>query len=358
METRPRQLAEAVLETLSVAVLVADASGAIRWRNSLASQWLPDAHRLVPALAAIDDDAGPVDWSARIAGLGGTAAVRQGGLRLKTPDGAVRSVEVHLRRLDGASPITAVMVADVSDQLSVQRRLAATERMAAVGKLAANVAHELNNPLDGIGRFLGLAARAVAAGEDDKALAHIAKARGGLDRMGRIVAGLLEASRSAGREGHLQPVRTAIEQALDVMAPAIEAGNVVVVCDLVATDRCLVAGEMFQVLCNLVRNAVDAMAGGGRLTLAAHCAEGRETIIVSDTGPGFPPEALAGERAFEPFYSTKGLGRGTGLGLGICRDIVTRAGGTIALANGAAGGAVVTITLPHRTAGAEETRHG
>ncbi len=350
MDTRPREVAEAVLETLSVAVMVADEAGRVRWRNRLAAQWLPEADRLEAVGAALGGDAG-LDPAGR-------PAVRRGPLRLTTPDGAVRSVEVRLRRLEGAPPVTAVMIADVSDRLSVQRRLAASERMAAVGKLAANVAHELNNPLDGIGRFLGLAARAVAADEGDRALAHIAKARDGLDRMGRIVAGLLDASRSAGRDGHRQTVRAAVEQALDVMAPAVEAKNVVVVCDLAGGDRCRVAGEVFQVLCNLIRNAVDAMDGGGRLTIAAGCDGRRELITVADTGPGFSPEALAGEKAFEPFYSTKADGAGTGLGLGICRDIVTRAGGTIALANTAGGGAVVTIALPHETAGAEETGDG
>ncbi|MFW6155022.1 MAG: sensor histidine kinase [Planctomycetota bacterium] len=352
MDTRPREVAEAVLETLSVAVLVADEGGQVRWRNRLARQWLPEADRLEAVGAALDDGAG-VDLEEQ-------ESVRQGALRLTTPDGAARSVEVHLRRLEGTPPATAVMIADVSDRLSVQRRLAATERMAAVGKLAANVAHELNNPLDGIGRFLGLTARAVAAGEGDKALMHIAKARAGLERMGRIVAGLLDASRSAGREGYRQTIRAAVDQALDVMAPAIEADNIVVVCDLAGSERGLVPGEVFQVLCNLIRNAVDAMDPGGRLTIAT-CGDGRrETITVADTGPGFPPEALAdqGQKAFEAFYSTKTGGSGTGLGLGICRDIVTRAGGMITLTNGANGGAVVTITLPYASTGGEEVGHG
>ena len=102
-------------------------------------------------------------------------------------------------------------------------------------------------------------------------------------------------------------------------------------------------GNLFQVFCNVIRNAHDAMPDGGRLDIQATVTQ--EDLLVMtfrDTGPGFPPQAL--DKVFEPFFTTKE--QGTGLGLAVCRDIIRQYKGQIEARNAAEGGAMVTLRLP------------
>jgi len=352
MNVQPDQLADVALDALPVAVMIADGTATVIKRNRAAEQLLAAGGPLAEVLGEVTEDGREVDWAgelSRLADCGEPVSFSQ--LRLQTPAGGSRLVDLHLSLLDGVTGAVLAVIEDVGDRASMTRRLATTERMAAVGKLASKVAHELNNPLDGILRFLGLAERAAEDGDAGKGREYIRKARDGVRRMGRIVSELLDYSRAAGRRIEWLPIGAAVEQALEAMAPHLEAAAVTVVCDLNVGDRCRVPGEMFQVICNLIKNAVDAMPSGGRLTVTAACADGCDVLTVADTGDGVPPDVLA--KAFDAFFTTKNARSGTGLGLSICRDIVSRAGGTISLANADGGGALVTLTLPHQKPGKE-----
>jgi len=347
MSVHPQELADAALDALPVAVVIADGTGTVLRRNRVADQLLPEGDRLDEILGCVEQEGGQADWPAELSQLAGSCSTMvYSELRLDVPDGGTRLVDVSLSSLDAATSMALVVVEDVTDRASMARRLATTERMAAVGRLAARVAHELNNPLDGILRFLGLAERAGDRGDGAAAREYLQKTRAGVKRMAEIIAELLDYSRVAGRQFERIGVEGAIQQALDAMAPHLEAAAVTVVCDVNVGDGCTVPGELFQVLCNLIKNSVDAMASGGRLTLAAACADGCEVITVTDTGAGVEPEVM--DKVFDPFFTTKDVRSGTGLGLSICRDIVTRAGGTISIANAPTGGAVATVTVPHR----------
>lgn len=351
MSVRQDLLSDVALDALPVAVVIADGDATVLKRNRAADDLLPAGTHLADVLGRVTDDGRDIDWAAELSRLGdsdGPLSYRQ--LRLETAGGAARLVDLHVSSPDGP-PVAIVVVEDVTEQASMARRLATTERLAAVGKLAAKVAHELNNPLDGILRFLGLAERSSERGDGAKSAEYVQKARIGVQRMAEIVSELLDYSRAAGGQSERLPIAAMIDQALEVMAPHLEAAAIAVVCDVNVSDRCVVGGELFQVLCNLIKNAVDAMASGGRLTLTAACVDDADVLTVADTGPGIDPEVL--EKVFDPFFTTKGIQSGTGLGLSICRDIVRQSGGTISLANGSACGAVVTVTIPHRVAGKE-----
>jgi len=103
------------------------------------------------------------------------------------------------------------------------------------------------------------------------------------------------------------------------------------------------SANLFQVFCNLVKNAIDAMPTGGTLTVITEIVGSEVVIRFEDTGVGLPAEI---ERIFEPFFTTKGPGKGTGLGLAICRDIVEKYNGRITAARRPAGGSVFTIRIP------------
>ena len=104
-------------------------------------------------------------------------------------------------------------------------------------------------------------------------------------------------------------------------------------------------GNLFQVFCNLIKNAVDAMPDGGELTIKTRL-ESDDTVSIEfrDTGQGFPPEHS--KMIFEPFFTTKGSGRGTGLGLAICEDIIEKYNGRITAQNAQTGGSIFTVYLP------------
>lgn len=343
------QLAVSALEALPVAVLLVDPQGRVLHRNAAADSLLPAGESLSEVLRCSGPDSHEVDWLAELAGLDSSAkAIRHEGLRLGGQGQAARLADVHLTALPGSGQGALVMVQDVTGRASMERRLATSERLAAVGKLAAQVAHELNNPLDGILRYLGLTERAAGQGQTDKIGDYLGHARQGLNRMAEIIAELLDFSRAGVKGGEWEPLEALLRQALGAMAPRLEAAGVSIVCDLASDADCRLPGNFFQVFCNLMKNAADAMPDGGRLTITARRAEGAVRVEFADTGDGIDEDALV--RIFEPFFSTKALGSGTGLGLSISRDIVERAGGQITAANRPQGGAVFTVSAPCRSA--------
>ena len=241
-----------------------------------------------------------------------------------------------------------LIVEDVTQRVRMEQRLAVSERLAGVGRLAAMVAHEINNPLDGIIRLVNLAGRAGAEGDGERVERYLGEAGKGLQRMVTIVRDLLDFSRSAGGAVEPMPIQDILTEAAQAMAPAAEQGGVeiVVACD--GELAALRSGSLYHVVLNLVKNAVEATPSGGRVRAAARAQGDALVIEVADTGPGIPPESVP--RLFEPFYSLKAVGKGTGLGLVISKDLVEKQGGTLTAANRPEGGAVFTVRIPMATA--------
>lgn len=350
MQESIQALSVHALAAIPMPLLLVTSSGGITTRNKAAEAEFPDGKTLGEALPCLLEGH-PLDWATELASLHQrkrSESIHLRNLRQPLPGGASRLLDVTMAPLDGNGQTALVMVQDVTVRASMERRLALSERLAAVGKLAAQVAHELNNPLDGILRYLGLAERVCESGRPQKAGEYLSQARLGLTRMAQIIAELLDYSRSAGRTAERSAVNSLINQAVEAMSPSLQAAGVSVVCDLPDEDGCAVPGNIFQVLCNLMKNAADAMPGGGLLVITVRRDGVNVVIRVADTGPGVPAEII--DRIFEPFFSTKGGGRGAGLGLSISRDIIERAGGKIAVSNKPEGGAVFTITVPYLAA--------
>jgi signal transduction histidine kinase len=242
-------------------------------------------------------------------------------------------------------PITGgtLVIEDVTVAASMEKRLAVSERMAAVGKLAARVAHELNNPLDGILRYLNLALRANELTASEKVTEYLQQARGGLMRMTEIVRELVEFSRSAYTAFDHAGINAIVEEAVKVMSDKAVAGEVSIICTLADGMPAVRGSSLFQVFCNMIKNAIDAMPTGGTLTISTHTADRDAVIRFEDTGIGLPREM---ERIFEPFFTTKEAGKGTGLGLAICRDIVEKYKGKITPERRTGGGTIFTIRIP------------
>jgi signal transduction histidine kinase len=238
-----------------------------------------------------------------------------------------------------------IVIEDVTERVNIKKQLASAERLAAVGKLASRVAHELNNPMDGILRYLNLALRILQQEGLEKPIGYLQQCRKGLMRMVQIVSELLEFSRSSYAAFEYMHVEKIIEDALRAMDSRITSADIQVLRNYATGIPRIKSSNLFQVFCNLIKNAVDAMPSGGELSITTQLVESNILVIsFRDTGPGFPPENT--QAIFEPFFTTKERDKGTGLGLAISKDIVEKYNGRITAQNHIEGGSVFTIQLP------------
>jgi len=238
-----------------------------------------------------------------------------------------------------------IIIEDITERVDIQRQLASAEKLASLGKLTSKVAHELSNPIDGILRYINLATRVIEQENLEKPKEYLAHCRQGLMRMVQILSELLEFSRSTYSPLEYVKIEQIIEDALRIMDTKAETLNIKVTRNYAHGLPQIRSGNLFQVFCNLVKNAFDAMPDGGELKISTR-PETDNTIVAEfrDTGIGFPPENA--QTIFEPFFTTKDKGKGTGLGLAICRDIVESCHGRITAGNAPNGGSIFTVYLP------------
>ncbi len=243
---------------------------------------------------------------------------------------------------DEDESVTVVTFKDVTDEREVSRRLFHAEKMSAVGQLAGGVAHEINNPLGGILALAQLMSREQRSAEDVENLRLVQDAA---MRAKRIVESLLRFSRRPSNEekGMVDLVAVA-EDALFLLKPQMKDGRVEIVRRFEPAPVIGNANRLQQIVVNLVVNALQAMRGEGRLTIAVGPAgPSRVRLSVADSGPGVRPEVA--KRIFEPFFTTKPEGQGTGLGLSVCYQIAEEHGGSVRL-EPAETGACFVVELP------------
>jgi two-component system NtrC family sensor kinase len=238
----------------------------------------------------------------------------------------------------------------------VNRQMIQVEKAASVGKMAATVAHELNNPLSGIVTYAKLLARKMErqlpeGPEKEKITEDLELIRSESMRCGQIVRDLLTYARGGSHE--LEPARlhALIERALKLTAHHMELGHVEVEERLELADDVVVCDgdQIVQVLLALFINAREAMPEGGQLTVSTRQPADDPAVvelIVRDTGVGIPPAIQ--ERIFDPFFSTKEEAKGVGLGLAVVYGIIKRHGGTISVESAPGSGATFTIELPRK----------
>lgn len=231
-----------------------------------------------------------------------------------------------------------------------QEEMLRVERMASIGKLAAVVAHEINNPLAGILTYAKLLKKRLSrqAQPDAENISMLDLVESESRRCGDIVKNLMTFARPTSMNREPADLNVVIDRCIRLVQHQLELKNIELHENL-EKDLPLVrcdAGQIEQVVLALVMNAIDAMPNAGNLTLSSRKGpdEGHVQIEVRDDGVGMPPEVLA--NMFEPFFTTKEHGRGLGLGLAISRNIVDRHGGRIEVASEPGHGTAFTITLP------------
>jgi PAS domain S-box-containing protein len=233
---------------------------------------------------------------------------------------------------------------DVTDRVAFERQVQQTEKMVAVGLLAAGVAHEVNTPLAGISSYTQLM-RAQMDPKDAR-IEWLDKIEKQTFRGAKIVSNLLNFARAGGSEDASLDISKVVGDVLSLVEHQLEKSKVRVVREC-APDLPPVLGsenEIQQLLFNLVLNARDAMPSGGWLTIKT-ALEGREVVIeVNDTGEGIPEADLP--RIFDPFFTTKDVGQGTGLGLAVSYGIVQEHGGSIRASSSPGQGSRFEVRLP------------
>ena len=231
----------------------------------------------------------------------------------------------------------------------MSRQLWQAAKLAAVGELAASIAHELNNPLATVG--LRVESLLTQTDTDDPRHRQLEVVEQELDRMAHLVANLLQFSRRGSQRASSVDVGEDLVKTLELVQHYFRSRGVRVVQDFAPTVPVIQADRQIlrQVFLNLLTNAGDAMPDGGTLTLSlapGFLEDGRRAVLLefADTGPGISPEHLP--RVMEPFFTTKEEDKGTGLGLAICRRAVQEHGGTIIITSELGKGTSVRIALP------------
>ncbi|MEP6920906.1 MAG: ATP-binding protein [bacterium] len=241
---------------------------------------------------------------------------------------------------------------DISNRVEANRAVARAEKLAAVGRLAAGVVHEINNPL----ATISACAEALESRIQDGSFAsspalddlqeYLGLIRSEAFRCKSITNGLLDFSRTRASQHVLLDLSQVITSAARLLSHQKRGGQVEFLIKAPDNLPPLLGdtGQLQQAVIALATNALDAMPDGGVLTISAH-SEGEVLLIeVSDTGVGIAPENLA--KIFEPFFTTKEVGQGTGLGLSVCYGILTEHGGSLDVQSTLGVGTTFTITLP------------
>lgn len=239
-----------------------------------------------------------------------------------------------------------------------QSRAVANERLAAIGKMAAHVTHEIRNPLSSIGLNIELLEEELAGSSvPDEAKSLLAAITREVQRLEHLSEEYLRVARLPQPRMEAEDIASAVREIVAFARPEMDRAGLELVLDV---DDDLPAalfdeGQIRQALLNVMRNAREAMTNGGRIEVSVR-ADGMSVVVgVDDRGGGIPDDVRA--RIFDPFFSTKG--EGTGLGLAITRQIVEAHGGTISCEAREGGGTSFRILLPiapHRLSGAHSSR--
>jgi len=319
-----------LVEAMPLGLVIAESSGHIVYANAAVERMLGYSSTAPLTLNAISPALEATIAAADLDGSGSTPPFQAACI---AASGARVDVLIGVALLNPEDPPSqrqvAAFIADLTLQKKSEEVLRQTEKLAVAGRLAASVAHEINNPLEAITNCLYLMAQTGLNGE---ARTYLEMAQHELNLVSRITMQTLRFYRSSGQQ-QLTGVQDLLASVLDLLDRRLRQQNIDIhrrfrpVRQVLAHD-----GEIRQVLANLIGNAIDALPLGGRILLRTAPARDWATgtpglrITVADDGTGMDPATRA--RIFEPFFSTKGI-TGTGLGLWISSEIISKHSGRL-----------------------------
>jgi signal transduction histidine kinase len=360
---RMREFNENILESLDDGLVVCDVEQRIvRWNRALEGFYgVPRSAAIGRRLADVFDepfvDALQAAWRENPYGatLFRVPLTRRSRTDDRTPTPLdttskllVNATAVPLQGQPGDTVVSGMilLLEDITDRVRLEEQLQISEKMASIGLLAAGVAHEVNTPLTGISSFTQMLLDGADPGDPKTVL--LEKIEKQTFRAAKIVNGLLTLSRPGSGEVERTSVdlNVVITDVFSLLEHQFEVGSIKIRRELSPTPV-YVAGiehQLQQVFLNLFLNARDAMPRGGWLSVSTRVHGESATAEVADTGSGIPSEQLA--RIYDPFFTTKAIGRGTGLGLSIIYGIVREHQGSIRCDSAVGQGTRFTLTMP------------
>jgi PAS domain S-box-containing protein len=356
---RLRQFSDSVVESLTDGLLVLDLDDRVlRWNRKLEVLFHCDRNRAIGRrLSALFPEgfvAAIVD--ARRAHPEGATLHRvplsAGPTELPQPL-LVNAGIAPFQTADGVKAGWIVVLEDVTERANLEEQLRLSEKMAAVGLLAAGVAHEVNTPLTGISSFTQMLLDQADPGDPRTQL--LEKIERQTFRAAKIVNSLLNLARPSGGDAAPVDINVVVSDVLSLLEHQFKGSRIQVRRELSATHD--VQGfeyKLQQVFLNLFLNARDAMPKGGWLSVTTRSTDEGVTVEVGDTGTGIPSEHMA--RIYDPFFTTKADGAGTGLGLSVTYGIVQEHGGALACDSAVGQGTRFTLTLPIAASGESVVR--
>jgi two-component system, NtrC family, sensor kinase len=347
-----KEFNESIIESINVGLLAVDLEGRVTRLNS-ALEHILDLRR-DSAVGRRVEDLFSEDFADTLKQVLGKDGWRLKEIRniyklhtaTRTNRGLV--LNIALAPLQDAQGQTGALVVleDVTARISLEEQLQQREKLSSIGLLAAGVAHEVNTPLTGVSSYTQMLLGML--NENDPKHALLQKVRTQAERATNIVNNLLNFSRTGSATEFAEvDVARVLDDTLQLLEPQLRRSQIEIIrrYDEDAPEAYGNAGKLQQVFTNLILNARDAIPDGGKITVSTGAAEdGSLVAAVSDTGIGIAPENVA--KIYDPFYTTKGVGQGTGLGLAVSYGIVQEHAGRISVESTPGHGTTFRITLP------------
>ena len=338
---REKVFSDNLVSRMPIGLVAVDQYGRVTAVNSVAEATL--GIRAVGVLGLAAKDAIPAILADTLAG---TDSLVEKELLCPVADGRRIPMDVSAANLTGENGERfgqVILFKDLTEIRALRQELEKNRRLASVGRLAAGVAHEIRNPLSSIKGFATYFKEKYRESDRDQEIAGIMIQE--VNRLNRVVGQLLEFSRPIRLHFQQVALKPFIKDAFKLVEPQSSQANVTMVLDMADQSLCALmdTDKMSQVMLNLLLNALDAMPGGGCLTVRVST-DGDDSIAIQvmDTGTGVDPKDQP--HIFEPYFSTKKTG--TGLGLAIVHNIVKAHQGDILVSSQTGGGTLVEITLP------------
>ena len=348
---RLKEFSENIIQSVSVGIVVVDLDGRITTWNSAVEEMFGVAFTEAigcDAASVLDPDL--IDAVQRVSGRLDWAVDSPRHLykcRLRCPDGSEVTVNVSVAPFENAPGVlsgTIMVLENVTERMLLEQQLMEREKLSSIGLLAAGVAHEVNTPLAGISSYSQMLLQQVP--EDDPRHQLLQKIQAQTVRASGIVSNLLNFSRTSDTRFSELDLNHVLDDTLQLLDPQLRNSKVEVVKHF-GSDLATGWGngsKLQQVFMNLILNARDAMPGGGKLVIQSRQVESSLVIDFKDNGMGIAPENIA--RIYDPFFTTKDVGQGTGLGLALSYGIIQEHGGRIFVESRPGEGAHFTIKLP------------
>ena len=229
-----------------------------------------------------------------------------------------------------------------TEKKTLKKQIRVQEKFASIGKLAGGIAHEFNNPLDGVLRYTNLCLENTK--DDEVVRGYLLEIKHGLNRMVDIVRSLIACSRNELLGNEKIEFKSAVSNSIKNVRPEIFNKDIAIIEEIADDIPILPNFGLERVFDNLLRNAIYAVENKGQIKIRAAVTDGVLEIVVSDTGRGIPEKDI--KSIFEPFFTTKDISKGCGLGLTIVDEIVKSYNGRINVESTISEGTVFTIEIP------------